>query len=89
MSLTPEQIRKRRYSIGGSDMNIIMSGNEEKISKLWKQKRGDIESENLSRVLPVRMGSFTEPFNVQWFQEETGRAVTNMGMNVYIRTSRI
>jgi len=79
MSLTPEQIRKRRYSIGGSDMNIIMSGNEEKISKLWKQKRGDIESEDLSRILPVRMGSFTEPFNVQWFQEETGRMVTNMG----------
>lgn len=79
MTLTPSQILKRRNSIGGSDMNIIMSGDMEKISKLWKQKHGDIGPEDLSNVLPVRMGSFTEPFNIQWFSEQTGRIVTNMG----------
>jgi predicted phage-related endonuclease len=79
MALTPSQVLKRRNSIGGSDMNIIMSGDMEKISKLWKQKRGDIGPEDLSNVLPVRMGSFTEPFNIEWFQEQTGRIVTNMG----------
>ena len=79
MALTEEQINKRRYSIGGSDMNAIMSGDAEKISRLWKEKHGDIEPENLSDVLPVQMGSFTEPFNVFWFQKQTMREVTNMG----------
>lgn len=79
MGLTPEQVRKRRHSIGGSDMNIIMSGDAEKISRLWKEKHGDVEAQDLSDVLPVQMGSFTEPFNVYWFQKQTGRAVTHKG----------
>lgn len=79
MALTKEQIKKRRYSIGGSDMNIIMSGDAEKITRLWKEKHGDVEAQDLSDVLPVQMGSFTEPFNIYWFQKQTGRPVTHRG----------
>lgn len=79
MSLTPEQKAFRRQGIGGSDANIIMSGDADRILRLWREKRGEIEPEDLSNVLPVRMGSFTEAFNIQWFEEQTGKIVTNNG----------
>lgn len=80
--LTEQQKAFRKQGLGGSDANIIMSGDQEKILRLWKEKRGEIEPEDLSRVLPVRMGSFTEAFNITWFEEETGKTVTRQGEQV-------
>ena len=82
MSLTEKQKAFRKQGIGGSDANIIMSGDAERIIRLWKEKRGEIEPEDLSRVLPVRMGSFTEEFNITWFEEETGKVVTRQGEQI-------
>ena len=79
MALTEEQQKLRRTLVGGSDTNIIMGGDEEKILKLWRVKRGEEESENLDDILPVQMGTFTEPFNAQWFIKQTGRQITNQG----------
>lgn len=42
---------------------------------LWLEKTGQKEREDLSRVLRVQMGTFTEPFNLQWYTQETGIAV--------------
>lgn len=69
----------RRLGIGGSDATIIMSGDEEKILRLWKEKRGEIEPENLDDVLPVQMGVWTEPFNAAWFERVTGKRVISRG----------
>lgn len=69
----------RRLGIGGSDAGIIMGGDEEKILRLWREKRGEVEPEDLSRVLPVMMGSFTEPFNVLWFEQEANKRVISRG----------
>lgn len=69
----------RRLGIGGSDANILMGGDNERILKLWRVKRGDAPDDDLSGVLPVRMGQWTEPFNVQWFEEQTGNVVTGQG----------
>jgi len=82
MSLTEKQKAFRKQGIGGSDANIIMGGDAERIIRLWKEKRGEIEPEDLSRVLPVRMGSFTEEFNITWFEEETGKVVTRQGEQI-------
>ena len=79
MALTEEERALRRFSIGGSDANTIMSGDPERILKLWKEKIGDEQPENLDDVLAVQLGSFTEPFNVSWFERVTGRKVTNQG----------
>ena len=70
---------ERRKGIGGSDATIIMSGDPEKILRLWKEKRQEIEPEDLSNILPVMMGSFTEPFNIEWFEKQTGKTVTGRG----------
>lgn len=79
MALTAKQIKFRKHVIGGSDANTIMSGNAEAIMRLWEEKTGKRESEDLSDVLPVQLGAFTEPFNVLWFCRATDRVVKNQG----------
>jgi predicted phage-related endonuclease len=79
LGLSPEQLTERRKGIGGSDAAVIMGGDPAALIALWEEKRGVREPEDLSRVLPVQMGSFTEPFNIHWYELMTGRAVTNEG----------
>jgi predicted phage-related endonuclease len=80
MALNDEQKAFRSKVIGGSDVNIIMGGDDDKILHLWKLKRGEVQDEDLSDVLQVQMGVFTEPFNIQWFEKHTGRKVTDNGI---------
>lgn len=72
----------RRLGIGGSDANVILGGDEEKLIRLWQEKIGAVEPEDLSGVLPVQMGVWTEPFNRAWFQQQTGRVVERHGDTV-------
>lgn len=67
--LSPAQLEFRKRLVGGSDANTIMSGDAERIIRLWQEKRGEVEPEELSDVLPVQMGAFTEPFNREWFEK--------------------
>ena len=74
-----DELELRRQFIGGSDANVILSGNDEKIVDLWLEKRGDKPAADLSDVLPVLLGSWTEAFNRQWFEQLTGRRVAGAG----------
>ena len=74
-----EQVRQRRSGIGGSDANIILSGDQERIRNLWLKKRGEAEPEDLSDRLPVMLGCWTEEFNRQWFEKVSGQSVTRVG----------
>lgn len=80
LGLTAEAKLLRRDAIGGSDANVIMGGDEKKLLRLWKEKRGEAEPEDLSDILAVQMGSFTEPFNVAWFEKNTGMMVKSRGI---------
>lgn len=80
MALTKEQKEFRSKLLGGSDANIIMSGDEEKILKLWMVKTGQQEDDDLSDVLTVQMGVHTESFNIEWFTKKTGRVVSDSGL---------
>lgn len=84
--LTAEQILKRREGIGGSDANIIMGGDQAAILRLWEEKTGQREEEDLSDVLPVQMGNATEDFNRYWFTRRTGKAITRPGESVVSKT---
>ena len=53
----------RRLFIGGSDARIIMGTNEASLLRLWQEKRGEIEPEDLSGNLIVQLGLVTEPLN--------------------------
>lgn len=75
LGLSAEAVARRTESIGGSDANTILSGDEKRILSLWRQKRGEEAPEDLSDNLAVQMGSFTEPLNIAWFEKQTGRKV--------------
>ena len=55
--------RRRRHFIGGSDARIIMGSNEQALTRLWREKRGEIEPEDLSGNLIVQLGVATEDLN--------------------------
>lgn len=80
--LTKEQLAKRRHSIGGSDANIIMSGDQNAILNLWLQKTGQAEPEDLSWVQPVQFGIYTEPLNRRFYSNKTGNEITDVGREV-------
>src|SRR5271156_4122717 len=67
----------RRLFIGGSDARIIMSPDEAALIRLWKQKRGEAEPEDLSDNLVVQLGIVTEALNRSWYERNTGRIVTD------------
>lgn len=79
LGLSASAIAARQHSIGGSDANIILGGNPDKLIALWRQKRGEAEPDDLSDILAVQMGSYTEPLNIAWFEKQTGRMVTQRG----------
>jgi hypothetical protein len=79
LGLAPDQLSARLAGIGGSDANVILSGDAERIERLWREKRGEVEAEDLSSVLPVMLGSWTEAFNRQWYERETGLQVSRVG----------
>jgi predicted phage-related endonuclease len=56
----------RRTFIGGSDARIIMGDDEGALLRLWREKRGEIEPEDLSADLVVQLGSVTEHLNRAW-----------------------
>jgi YqaJ-like viral recombinase domain len=67
----------RRQFIGGSDARIIMSPDEAALIRLWKEKRGEAEPEDLSDNLIVQLGVATEDLNRTWYERNTGRVVTD------------
>ena len=69
---------QRREGIGGSDANIILSGNRDRILGLWREKRGDQPSADLSAHLPVMLGCWTEPFNRMWFEKMSGQRIDRL-----------
>ena len=63
---------QRKKGIGGSDAKKIMEGDW---FALWEEKTGRREGEDLSGILQVQLGSFTEDFNRFWFEKQTGLPV--------------
>jgi YqaJ-like recombinase protein len=66
----------RRCFIGGSDARIIMGDDEAALLRLWREKRGEVELEDLSGNLIVQLGVVTEPLNREWFERNTGQVLT-------------
>lgn len=73
---------ERRKGLGGSDANILMNGDPAATHQLWLVKTGRAAPEDLSAVLPVQLGIYTEPFNSLWFQQVTGRLVSDRNVAV-------
>jgi len=69
---------KRRAFIGGSDARVIMGEDEAALVRLWREKRGEIETRDLSDNLLVQLGIATEELNRHWYERNTGHAVKDV-----------
>jgi len=68
----------RRYFVGGSDAHIIMGKDEDALLRLWREKRGEVEPEDLSGNLVVQLGVATEDLNRHWYEANTGKVITDI-----------
>ena len=73
----------RRAFIGGSDARIIMGDDEAALLRLWREKRGEAEPEDLSGNLIVQLGSVTEELNRLWYERNTGQVITDVQRRVF------
>src|SRR5882724_12796821 len=83
-----EQIKQisRRHFIGGSDARIIMGKDEKALSRLWKEKRGEVASLDLSDVLIVQLGLVTEDLNRRWYEQQSGHCISDIQRHAVHRT---
>jgi predicted phage-related endonuclease len=72
----------RRSFIGGSDTRIIMGQDDAALLRLWREKRGEIEPEDLSANLVVQLGTVTEPLNRHWYERSSGRAIKDVQRHI-------
>jgi predicted phage-related endonuclease len=72
----------RRLFIGGSDARIIMGNDKAALIRLWGEKRGEADPEDLSGNLIVQLGAATEDLNRSWYERNTGRRVTDVQRRV-------
>ena len=55
-----------------------MGNDETALVRLWREKRGDAEPEDLSGNLIVQLGTATEALNRTWYERNTGRAIRDV-----------
>src|SRR6266404_9720736 len=72
----------RRCFVGGTDARIIMGSDEAALVRLWREKRGEVEPEDLSGNLIVQLGVATEYLNRHWYQRNTGHALRDVQRRV-------
>jgi predicted phage-related endonuclease len=59
-----------------------MGQDEKALIRLWQEKRGEVGPEDLSGELIVQLGLATEDLNRQWYERNTGRAITDVQSRV-------
>ena len=74
---------ERRRFVGGSDARIIMGEDEGALVRLWREKRGEAEPEDLSGNLIVQLGVVTEDLNRRWYEANTGQVITDVQQRVF------
>jgi predicted phage-related endonuclease len=60
-----------------------MGDDEATLLRLWREKRGEAEPEDLSGVLIVQLGSVTEELNRHWYERNTSQVVTAVQRRVF------
>ena len=68
--------------IGGSDARIIMGRRRDALLRLWREKRGEAEPEDLSGNLIVQLGVVTEALNRRWYEANTGQVLTDVQRHI-------
>src|SRR5580700_5254094 len=83
MNLDPRNNPSDRAAfVGGSDARIIMGSDESALLRLWQEKRGELEPEDLSGNLIVQLGLATEELNRRWYETNSGQIITDVQRQV-------
>ena len=72
----------RREFIGGSDARTIMGNDEICLIRLWREKRGELTTEDLSGNLAAQLGKATEDLNRRWFEQNSGQLVRDVQRHI-------
>src|SRR4029434_5616001 len=72
----------RQVFVGGSDARIVMGADEAALVRLWREKRGEAEPEDLSSNLLVQLGVATEDLNRTWYERNNGRRIMSVQRRV-------
>lgn len=83
LGLSAEAIEARKAFIGGSDATIIAKGEPQPLCDLADFKRGQRAPDDLSGLLHVQLGSWTEPFILAWAERELDARFTRRGERVH------
>src|SRR4051794_12145761 len=60
-----------------------MSDDETALLRLWREKSGEVEPEDLSTNLIVQLGTVTEHLNRHWYEKNTGQVVSEVQRQVF------
>ena len=55
-----------------------MGDDEDALLRLWREKRGEVEPQDLSGNLIVQLGVATEELNRRWFEANSGQVITDV-----------
>src|ERR1700689_3040449 len=72
----------RRHFVGGSEARIIMGTDETALLRLWQEKRGEAEPQDLSGNLIIQLGVVTEELNCRWYEANAGQVITDVQKRV-------
>lgn len=78
----------RRSFIGGSDARTIMGKDEPALLRLWREKRGELEPEDLSGDLIVQLDTVTESLNRRWYERNSGHLVADVQRRAFHKVHR-
>jgi predicted phage-related endonuclease len=81
--MSAKRRKEHRYFIGGSDARIIMGTDEPALVRLWQEKRGEVEPQDLSSNLIVQLGLVTEDLNRRWYEANTGQVIIDVQQRVF------
>ena len=69
-------LRHRQEGIGSSDIAVVMGLTKWKSPlRLWAEKRGEVEADNLDLIEAIYWGNILEPIVAQEFTARTGRKI--------------
>jgi len=72
----------RRTFVGGSDARVVMGSDEADLIRLWREKRGEVEPEDLNDNLIVQLGRVTEDLNRRWYDRNTGHVIKDVQKHI-------
>lgn len=59
-----------------------MGDDQDSLVRLWREKRGEVEAEDLSDNLIVQLGTVTEVLNRAWYQKSSGQTIKDIQKRV-------